>query len=169
MVNDNFQIINQIGFARTTVSKERQTPKKQPQGTPLSARTRRYSQPISVASFTDIERQSCRPSQIYCYAVFLLLVFCKNFPTHSTDPGFQTQTAHDALQQQVLAACARQHGLNFDLIRVLNIIALQRLEEQRLSTQGMKQESAHVGSLARPGADAEEISNLQIGGTGSPV
>src|SRR5215475_424979 len=96
-------------------------------------------------------------------------IFRKNFPAHSTDPWFQTKTAHDVLQQRVLTTRACQHRSNFDLIGVVQTIAFQRLEEQRLSAQGFKQKSAHVGSLVCPGTNPEEITNFHVGSTGSPL
>ena len=85
-----------------------------------------------VASLPQKERGRLGPP----LSPTLKIVFCKNFPAHSTDPWFQTKTAHDVFQQRVLTIRAGQHRSNFDLISVVNTVAFQRLEEQRLSAQG---------------------------------
>ena len=52
---------------------------------------------------------------------------------------------------------------------MLNVIALQRLEEQRLPAQGMEQKRAQVGFLIGAGGNPKQIGNVQIRAAGIPV
>jgi len=83
----------------------------------------------------------------------LSFLFSYNLPANSADAGFQTQSADNLLEQHVLPARAGQNGMHLDLIRVLNVVASQRLKEQRLSTEGVKQESPHVSFLLGSGGN----------------
>jgi hypothetical protein len=80
-------------------------------------------------------------------------MFGDDLPADSADAGLQTQAADNLFEKQVLPAGARQRGLHLDLVRMLNVVALQRLEEQRLPAKRMKQERTHVSFLIRPSGD----------------
>jgi hypothetical protein len=84
-----------------------------------------------------------------------LLVLRNDFPTHTSHTGLQAQPADDLFEQQVLPARARENGVHFHLSRRLDVFALQRLQEQGLPAQGMKQESTHVAFLICPANDPE--------------
>jgi hypothetical protein len=84
-----------------------------------------------------LERRGLGSSRFKCTSKLfplLLIVFCNDFPANTADAGFQTQSADNLLEQQVLPAGARQSGLHLNLVRMLHVVALQRLEKQRLPT-----------------------------------
>ena len=94
----------------------------------------------------------------------LLLALGENFPADSTYAGFQTQTAHNLLQNDALAARAGKGSPDLDFVRMFDIVALKRSEEDRLSAQGLEQECPHVSLLIHPRGDPEQIRSFGVGG-----
>jgi len=87
------------------------------------------------------------------FSSFPLFMFSHDLPADSADAGLQTQAADNLFEQQVLPARARHDGLHFDLLGVLDVVALQRLQEQRLTAKRMKQERTQVSFLISPRRD----------------
>jgi hypothetical protein len=54
----------------------------------------------------------------------LSFLFGHDFPADSTDSGFETQSADNLLEQQILPAGAGQNGVHFYLVRMLDVVAL---------------------------------------------